>query len=349
MRDRPLDVLAEMTRGMLDARDRSSRLQVVTDAALRLTPANHASVRLCDLGDRLHSGARSGVGADRPAPSVRKGQGVLGWVAQTGEAARVRDIGEDPRFTPIEKRDFAVSSLVSVPICARGETLGVLSLSAPERDAFGDDHQALAMLLAHAAAQALVTSELEELSITDSHTLAFNRRYLLPRLQQEMERAARQGQALSVLLIDLDHFKRVNDRHGHAVGDTVLRAFADTVREEVRSIDVLVRRGGEEFVLLMPNTADEAAHLVAERLRLRLATEPLRVRADLQLVQTVSVGVATWDGSESPEALEERADLAMYVAKHDGRNRVVHARPSSPAPGIAPSSAPDLAGAAAKH
>jgi two-component system, cell cycle response regulator len=332
MREWPLDVLAEMTADMLDAHDRSSRLQVVTDAALKLTPANHASVRLRDLSDGLRVGARSGVGADRPAPSVRMGQGVLGWVAQTGEAANVRDIDEDPRFSPIEKRGFEVSSLVSIPIRARGETLGVLSLSAPERDAFGADHQSLAQLLAHAAAQALLTSELEELSITDSQTLAYNRRYLLPRLHQEMERATRHGEQLSVLMLDLDHFKLVNDRHGHPVGDAVLRAFADAVREEVRSIDVLVRRGGEEFVLLMPNTGDEAAHLVAERLRVRLASEPLRARPGLHIRQTVSVGVATWDGHESAESLDERADLAMYEAKQDGRNRVVHARPSLPVP-----------------
>ncbi|HEX7480282.1 MAG TPA: sensor domain-containing diguanylate cyclase [Polyangiales bacterium] len=335
MRERPLDVLAEMTRVMLDAHDRSARLQVVTDAALRLTPASHASVRLCELGDRLQVGARSGVGIELPAASLRKGQGVLGWVAQNGELASVPDISHDPRFSPIDKRGFEVSSLVSVPIQARGETLGVLSLSAPEREAFGDDHQSLALLLAHAAAQALLTSELEELSITDSQTQAYNRRYLLPRLHQEMERACRHGEALSVLLIDLDHFKQVNDSHGHAAGDAVLRAFADAVREEVRGIDVLVRRGGEEFVLLMPNTGDEAAHLVAERLRTRMASSPLRARPELPIVQTISIGVATWDGHESPELLDERADLAMYEAKHDGRNRVVHARPSVPAPATA--------------
>jgi diguanylate cyclase (GGDEF)-like protein len=160
---------------------------------------------------------------------------------------------------------------------------------------------------------------------------------LLPRLREEMGRAARQVEPLSILLIDLDHFKRVNDRHGHAVGDALLRAFADIVREHVRNIDVLVRRGGEEFVLIMPNTDEAAADLVAERLRARLCELPLQVREGLEIQQTISVGVATWDGIETPEALDERADLAMYVAKQDGRNRVVQAPRSSGFPTALPS------------
>jgi two-component system, cell cycle response regulator len=341
MRERALEVLAEMTREMLDAHDRTSRLQVVTDAALRLTPANHASVRLCVRGDRLHVGARSGVGSDRPPPSYRKGEGVIGWVAETGQAARIPDSTRDPRFAPNEARGFEVSSLVSVPISARGETLGVFSLSAPDVDVFGDEHEALALLLARTAAQALITSEYEELAVTDSQTLAYNRRYLLPRLREEMDRASRHREPLSILLIDLDHFKRINDQYGHGVGDDVLRAFADTVRELVRSIDVLVRRGGEEFVLIMPSTDQAAAEVVAERLRERLASLPLTLRDGLSLQQTISVGIATWDGRETPEALDERADGAMYEAKADGRNRVVLARSNSGLRSRAPSALSD--------
>lgn len=330
MRELPLDVLAEMTEGLVDAQDRSSRLQVVTDAALRLLPAaNHASVRLCTREERLGVGARSGVGSDRPAPVFRKGEGVVGWVAEHGRIARVPDSRRDPRFFHNESRGFEASSLLSVPIRARGELLGVLSLSAPECDAFAAEHEALALLLARTAAHALITSELEEQSITDAQTLAYNRRYLLPRLREEMERSTRNAEPLSILLIDLDHFKRVNDRHGHAVGDALLRVFADLVREHVRSIDVLVRRGGEEFVLIMPNTDEIAADLVAERLRTRLCAQPLAVREGLSIPQTISAGVATWDGHESPEALDERADMAMYAAKEHGRNRVMQAAPSN--------------------
>jgi diguanylate cyclase (GGDEF)-like protein len=324
----PLDMFAALTQDMLDARDRQSRLQLVTDFALRLSPsANHASVRVSQ-GDGLQVGARSGVGTDRPAPGFRKGQGVIGWVAETGCSARVNDSENDPRFAPVADRGFAVNSLVSVPIRARGVTLGVLSLSAPERNAFTDDDEIVAKLLAQAAAQALITSELERLAITDAQTLAFNRGHLFPRLQQEIARAAARGEALSILLVDLDHFKRVNDAHGHAIGDELLRAFADTTRSLVRGSDVLIRRGGEEFVLVLPNTREADAAKVAERLRARLANFPLLERDGLRVQPTISVGVASWDGQETSETLDERADIAMYEAKQRGRDRVVRSRGS---------------------
>jgi diguanylate cyclase (GGDEF)-like protein len=229
----------------------------------------------------------------------------------------------EPRFIERSERGYEVGSLMSVPVCSNGSTLGVLSISSPARDAFSDDDEAMALLLASVAAQALRAAELQTLAMTDSQTLAYNRRYLLPRLSEEMQRARRQAEALSVLLVDLDHFKRVNDRHGHAAGDGVLRAFADAMRECVRAVDVMVRRGGEEFVLIMPATDERHAYAVAERVRARLSQEPLQVRPGLELLQTVSIGVATWDGVEEPEALETRADLAMYQAKRLGRDRVV--------------------------
>jgi diguanylate cyclase (GGDEF)-like protein len=321
-----LDVLATLTQDMLDAHDAQARLQLVTDFALRLAPAaNHASVRLA-RGDGLQVGARSGVGADHPAPGFRKGQGVLGWVAETGHSVRIADSARDPRFAPSDDRGFAVSSLVSVPIRVRGVTLGVLSLSAPECDAFNAGDEILARLLAQAAAQALMTAELERRAITDAQTLAFNRGHLFPRLKQELERAAARGTPLSLLLVDLDHFKRVNDRYGHAVGDELLRAFADTARACVRGSDVLFRRGGEEFVLMMPGTCESDAARVAERLRARLDSQPLLTQDTLTVKATISVGVASWDGTESAEALDERTDQAMYDAKQRGRNRVARAR-----------------------
>jgi diguanylate cyclase (GGDEF)-like protein len=160
-------------------------------------------------------------------------------------------------------------------------------------------------------------AELEHLATTDSHTLAFNRRYFEPRLREEMERARRMATTLSLLLMDLDHFKRVNDRFGHAIGDRVLRNFADGVREKVRTIDIFVRRGGEEFVLLMPATAMDEALRVADRIRIATPTRALYT--------TVSIGVATWDGREDADSFEQRADGALYQAKREGRNRVVAA------------------------
>jgi two-component system cell cycle response regulator len=114
----------------------------------------------------------------------------------------------------------------------------------------------------------------------------------------------------------------VNDTHGHAVGDDVLRGFVERVRSATRRVDLLVRRGGEEFVLIMPATTSREACVIAERVRSHVSEKPIVV-GEAVVAQTASIGVATWDGRESPPALEKRADAAMYVAKSEGRDRVV--------------------------
>jgi diguanylate cyclase (GGDEF)-like protein len=327
MRNDALEVLARMNRELLSDERVETSLQRVADAALVALGADHASVRLCESDGVMATGARAGLGTDRPPPPFKRGEGVLGWVAERGELARIDDTRREPRFIARD-RGFEVGSLLSVPIAGSDGTMGVLSVSSCRPRAFAEADEAVAQLLASAAAQSLRTAELQQLAMTDSQTLAYNRRWLLPRLREEMEHARRQGEPLSLLLIDLDHFKRVNDEHGHPTGDAVLRAFADTVRDCVRGADVLFRRGGEEFVLIMPTTDEQQATTVAERLRGRLDRAPLTVRGNLLLVQTASIGVACWDGGESAEALEERADLAMYEAKRHGRNRVTVSRPS---------------------
>jgi two-component system cell cycle response regulator len=320
-----LECLAALSSRLLAEPGLQASLQHVADAALELLGGDHASVRLCGRDGLMQVGARAGVGSSAPPPPFRRGEGVLGWVAETGRIARIDDSRSEPRFRDHPERGFPVGSLLSVPVAGPEGTLGVLSVSSPAQAAFDRRKEAIATMLACAAAQALHTAELRQLTLTDSHTLAYNRRYLQPRLQEEMERAQRGGEPLSLLLLDLDHFKRVNDQHGHGVGDAVLAAFADTVRRCVRAVDVLVRRGGEEFVLIMPSTDTEAALRVAERIRERVGSAPLAVRDGVCLPQTVSIGLAMWNGHESADALEERADLAMYEAKRRGRNRVVTA------------------------
>lgn len=350
MRHGDLRGVSGVVQQMLDCGTGERALQVATDAVLSLLPqADHASIRLCNDELELRASARSGVGVDHEAPAFRKGEGVLGWVAMHGTAARINDSDDDSRFRPTVDRGYNVRSLMSVPLLAERRVLGVLSVSSAQAGAFDEDNEALATLLASFAAQSLRITELQKLAITDAQTLVFNHRYLLPRMEEEMRRAERDGQALSVMLMDLDHFKRVNDDHGHVVGDLVLRMFTDSVRRCVRSIDLVVRRGGEEFVLIMPSTGPNEALHVAERIRTSMDVTPLRPRADITLHQTVSIGVASWNGVESASELDERADHAMYRAKNLGRNRVVLAtlsrsqRPGSSAEPLPSSAPPEIA------
>lgn len=162
-------------------------------------------------------------------------------------------------------------------------------------------------------------AHIRELMMTDPLTGVANRRHLDDRLAMEIARLARYGQPLAVILTDIDHFKEVNDTHGHAVGDVVLEAFARTLEGNIRSSDFLARYGGEEFVLLLPNTASEEATALAERMR--EATQRMRFEeADLRL--TASFGVTLARPGETMAEVLSRADEAMYLSKSGGRNRV---------------------------
>jgi diguanylate cyclase (GGDEF)-like protein len=147
-----------------------------------------------------------------------------------------------------------------------------------------------------------------------------NRRLAMERLAAERGNALRNGEPLSVLMLDLDHFKRINDRWGHAVGDRVLVAVADVLHDELRGIDLAARHGGEEFLCILPGTGGAAARQVAGRIRARIAN--LRIaQPEADVAATVSIGVATLSFTESVDQLVQRADAAMYAAKAAGRNR----------------------------
>ena len=162
-----------------------------------------------------------------------------------------------------------------------------------------------------------------ELAITDGLTGLHNRRYLDSHLQTLFERAASRQRPLSLMMTDIDRFKRINDKHGHAVGDEVLREFARRLRKNVRGIDLACRYGGEEFVVVMPDTEQAVAERVAERIRHEIETLPFDGAAQ-PLDVTVSIGVASMStGRDTLEALLKRADGALYEAKKTGRNRVV--------------------------
>jgi diguanylate cyclase (GGDEF)-like protein len=143
-------------------------------------------------------------------------------------------------------------------------------------------------------------------------------------LQREIDMSRRHAQPLSVLMLDIDHFKRVNDDHGHGAGDEVLRAIAASIKAQLRNVDMVFRYGGEEFLILLSNTGREAAAMVGERLR--QATQSEEYFADGQLIEiTVSLGCSTLLPGESADSLLRRADSALYVAKREGRNRLAMA------------------------
>ena len=171
--------------------------------------------------------------------------------------------------------------------------------------------------------------ELRVIADTDPLTSAFNRRHLFDRAAEELVGATRRQAPISLILADLDRFKEVNDRYGHEAGDRVLVHFVDLCRRCARQNDIIARIGGEEFVLLLPDTTEEAALRVAERVREALEAEPLVCDAGTTISLTVSIGVAGYHADEGIDRLIARADRALYEAKTAGRNRVLPASPNT--------------------
>jgi two-component system cell cycle response regulator len=164
-----------------------------------------------------------------------------------------------------------------------------------------------------------------EMATIDGLTGLHNRSYATSHIKNLVGRANKDGRPISVMMLDIDFFKKVNDTYGHAAGDAVLREFADRLRAQLRGIDLAARYGGEEFVVVMPDTDGATGNLVAERLRLGMADKPFGLESTKEpLAVTVSIGVASSHGTyESADSMLERADKAMYQAKNTGRNKVV--------------------------
>jgi diguanylate cyclase (GGDEF)-like protein len=189
---------------------------------------------------------------------------------------------------------------------------------------------------------------LKHIGLTDALTGVHNRRYFEQRLREEVDRALRKGSPLSCLLVDLDHFKRVNDRHGHLIGDVVLREVSEQIKDQLRLSDAMARYGGEEFAVLLVQTNAITARAIAERIRERIAGQVFKLPDGTELSVTISIGVATLmeelrgaDVDARARDLVGRADSALYSAKRSGRNRVMAAygattraaaRSSSPRP-----------------
>lgn len=326
---RDLAVLRQLTEHLSDGRPLEDALHEVTDAALQLLPCDHASIRLFDASrTTLLAGARSGRGVEQRSLSLTKGEGIAGWVMEHGLPAHVRDTKTDPRFIVAVGQGFSIRSMIAEPLLAAGKPIGVLGASSPDPNAFSDDDVLLARILASCSVPAIERSRLERLAAVDELTLAFNSRYLAPRLQEEMDRARHSGSTLSILVLDLDRMGHVNDSFGRDVGDRVLALFGERVRGQTRRYDILVRSGDDEFVLIMPTTNPAQALTTGEKLRKAVGDEPMEPKAGGYISQHVSVGVATWDGRETADELCGRAATAMRDAKARGGDTVAKAVPA---------------------
>lgn len=248
-----------------------------------------------------------------------------------------------PWLGPFERSDHGLlfgnqsglRSVALLPLTRHERLVGSLNMGSRDAARFTralatDFLHHLAVIAAFALENSINRSRLVRSGFTDVLTGWHNRRYLQARLREELARSSRERTALVCLMVDVDHFKRVNDRYGHLAGDEVLSQLAQCVDAVVRSSDVSARYGGEEFVILLPGTDLSAGQALAERIRRAVAAEPFRLRVSAQSIEvTVSIGVAEYRPAERDEDLKvagerliARADVALYEAKARGRNLV---------------------------
>jgi diguanylate cyclase (GGDEF)-like protein len=257
--------------------------------------------------------------------SMQEGEGAAGWVMTHGATRRIGDLSAD---ADIASRGgmHGMRSWLGVPLFMYGGCEGVIAVQSSHSRAFRADHQHLLESLALQIAAALQNAHLYELAMVDGLTGLFMRRYFDARIEEEIERSKRYGSAFSVVMIDVDDFKVLNDTHGHLIGDRVLRGIANVVKSQMRGVDTASRYGGEELALILPRTEMVNAYNVGERIRAAIAE--LRITTDTEASQalrvTASFGIASYPESKARdgEDLVRRADRALYRAKKTGKNRV---------------------------
>jgi len=261
---------------------------------------------------------------------IKIGQGLAGWVAQTGQAVVVPDTSQDSRFfSQVDERTkMETRSIVAVPVRFRDHCLGVIELiNCVGPDGFSKRDlvflEALADYAAIAIENARHVQRIHELTITDDCTTLYNARHLNFMLDTEIYRSHRYAFEFSLIFIDLDHFKNVNDTYGHLMGSKLLSEIGQAIKDKCRLIDLAFRYGGDEFVLLLPQTSKENAQGVARRLHKLIRETVWLQEPNINVEITASVGVASYPTDSRTKAeLLHLADEAMYLVKNTTRDSV---------------------------
>jgi diguanylate cyclase (GGDEF)-like protein len=319
-----------LPRRLVRATEPAQMHQMIVDACAVAVDAHKASLAIYDPERRSLS-----VTATHGYPAslvrhlrIRPGEGIIGSVFRTGRALRVDDIRRLDDAPP--RLRYRTTSFISVPLTGSGHVLGVISVSDPRRaPQFSRRDLRTLRTMASIARLGLDRAKAIEQASAAVHAAAidpltglFNRRHFLARLQEEVERAKRQSSPLTVMMLDVDNFKQLNDRYGHLMGDAVLRAVGDVLRRSVRLFDVCARHGGDEFAIMMPGSGPESGRQIAERIREGVEdARPAGGSWSAELRLTTSIGIASFANSTT-EDLIDRADQALYAAKRQGKNRV---------------------------
>jgi len=324
----------ESSKNFSSSTDLNTILDTIMKRAKKLTGAETWTVFLVDEGTGELVFERTEGRKTKETQKSRSmiGEGIAGWVAKGGMPVLVPDVSQDKRFS--RKIDRAlnlkhkIKSIICVPFKSCGKPLGVIEVfNKTTGESFTrENFNQLVILIDQSSIfieRALLYQKVEELSITDDLTKLFNTRYLNRSIDIEIQRSLRYGASVSLIFMDIDDFKKVNDGHGHLVGSKMLVEVGQILIRNLRSIDVVVRYGGDEFVIVLPHTPAAAATQIAERIRKSVEKNFFLEKDGYGLRITASFGVASYPGTaRSKEELLRLADEAMYKVKYHTKNGV---------------------------
>jgi len=325
-----LQALTQIGKKLTHNLERGDVLSAIMEQVGQVLHTTNWSLLLLD-GDKLRFEIAVGEGADKlRGMKIGIGIGIAGWCGEKGEAVFVPDVSKDSRFTPQfdQLSSFATASVLAAPLICRGTLLGVMELvSGPGQAPFEASDLPVLSTFADFAAIAIdnaqIYAQVEALTVSDEVTRLHNARHLHNVLPLELARAQRYDKPVSLVFFDLDRFKQVNDTHGHQAGSRLLFEVGEIVRICMRRNDIGVRFGGDEFIVILPETDAAGGSKFAERLRVKLSETLFLEERGLAVHQTASFGVATFPGDgEIEQLLLKAADSAMYRVKESSRDAV---------------------------
>ena len=327
-----LSILYNISQAVNFIDDLKRLISVILDKAIDTVNAEKGSLMLYDasdntlqvkvvygLKDKKHEDAiNNGV---IECQKMRPDSGIAGKVFTEKKSIITNLGGKDPRFSQLAN-DNNVSSLICVPLIAKGECIGIINITNKKNGKlFNKKDLEFVEALANQAAIAVDNAQLYELATKDGLTKLYIHRHFYFLLESEIKRVQRYNHVLSLVIMDIDNFKHVNDTYGHLVGDMVLKEIASTIQKTVRHVDIPARYGGEEFTIILPETTALNAVTIAERLRQKISEIQVRVDENTVISPTVSIGIAEFpNAAEGIKELIDCADKALYVSKENGKN-----------------------------
>ncbi len=326
-----LEIFHDVAKALTSSLNLDSVLQTIMEKVAEYFRPDTWSLLMVDEGrEDLYFAIAVGDAADTlKTVRLKIGEGIAGWVARHGEPLLVPDVKNDPRFARRidEVTQWETSSIICIPLKSKLRVLGVMQLINVPMTAFGQSEmfflQALCDYAAIAIDNARSVERIQELTITDDCTGLYNARHLYKTLDSEVYRSARFSYEFTVLFLDLDHFKFVNDTHGHLAGSKLLAEVGISIKSQLRLIDSAFRYGGDEFVIVLPQTGKEQALNVARRLQETFRRTYFLQQEGLKLNIRASMGVATFpEDARSAHEIIRQADEMMYVVKNSTRDNI---------------------------